>query len=98
MDGEAFRREGMRIGGKIVGADRIGDRCISVTNPYSGLQIGSVPKASIEEVREAFSKAAAYRSRLTRFTGPIFWTKPPPSFEAVRSTLPRSLLPNPACA
>ncbi len=67
MDGESFRREGMRIGGKIVGADRVGDRCIPVNNPYSGLQIGSVPKATVEEVRTAFATAAAYRSRLTRF-------------------------------
>ncbi len=67
MDGETFRREGMRISGKIVGADRVGDRCIPVTNPYSGLQIGSVPKATIEEVRAAFATAAGYRSRLTRF-------------------------------
>ena len=67
MDGESFRREGMRIAGKIVGSDRHGDRCIPVTNPYSGLQIGSVPKATLEEVRSAFASAAAYRPRLTRF-------------------------------
>ena len=67
MDGEQFRREGMRIGGKIVGADRGGDRCIRVNNPYTGQCIGSVPKATIEEVRAAFSTAAAYRPRLTRF-------------------------------
>ena len=67
MDGESFRREGMRIAGKSVGSDRVGDRCIPVANPYTGRQIGSVPKATIEEVRAAFATAAAHRSRLTRF-------------------------------
>ena len=67
MDGESFRREGMRIGGKIVGAERKGDRSISVGNPFTGQCIGSVPKATIDEVRDAFATAAAYRSRLTRF-------------------------------
>lgn len=67
MDAEIFRREGMRIAGRTIGADRCGDRSIAVTNPFTGLCIGSVPKATIEEVREAFATAAAYRPRLTRF-------------------------------
>ncbi|MEO8102072.1 MAG: phosphonoacetaldehyde dehydrogenase [Betaproteobacteria bacterium] len=67
MDGESFRREGMRIAGRVIGADRDGDRCIAITNPYTGQRIGSVPKATLEEVRAAFATAAAYRSRLTRF-------------------------------
>ena len=50
-----FRREAMRIAGKHVGADRVGDRAIEVFNPYTGLCIGSVPKATIEEVRHAFA-------------------------------------------
>ena len=62
-----FRREAMRIAGKHVGADRVGDRVIEVVNPYSGLCIGTVPKATIEEVRDAIACAAAYRQRLTRF-------------------------------
>ena len=62
-----FRREAMRIAGKHIGADRVGDRAIEVFNPYTGLCIGSVPKATIEEVRHAFASAAAYRKRLTRF-------------------------------
>ncbi len=67
MNGESFRREGMRIAGKVVGADRAGERCISVSNPYTGQAIGSIPKATLEEVRAAFSAAVAYRPRLTRF-------------------------------
>ncbi len=57
----------MRLGGRKVGADRSPDRCIAVFNPYSGKQIGSVPKASLEEVRDTFAKAAAYKPTLTRF-------------------------------
>ena len=67
MDSDTFRREGMRIAGKIVGADRTGERCISISNPYTGQSIGSVPKATLEEVRAAFAAAAAYRPCLTRF-------------------------------
>ena len=67
MDGEHFRREGMRIGGKIVGADRTGERAMSIVNPHTRQCIGTVPKATLEEIRDAFAKAAAYRPRLTRF-------------------------------
>ena len=62
-----FRRESMRIGGEKIGADRSGDRVIEVFNPFTRQAIGSVPKASVEEVRRAFKIAAGYKSRLTRF-------------------------------
>ena len=58
---------GMRIAGETLGADRRGDRTIAVTNPYSGVTVGSVPKASVEEVRRAIAVAHAYRPRLSRF-------------------------------
>ncbi len=57
----------MRISGKKVGAERRGDRVIPVVNPYTGQCIGSVPKATVEEIRHAFATAAAYRPTLTRF-------------------------------
>ena len=57
----------MRISGKKIGAERSGDRVIQVVNPYTGKSIGSVPKATVEEVRQAFATAAAYRPKLTRF-------------------------------
>ena len=57
----------MRIAGKKIGAERSGDRVIQVINPYTGQSIGSVPKASVEEIRHAFATAAAYRPKLTRF-------------------------------
>ena len=57
----------MRLGGSKVGAERAPDRCIAVCNPYSGKQSGSVPKATLEEVRATFAQAAAYKPTLTRF-------------------------------
>jgi phosphonoacetaldehyde dehydrogenase len=57
----------MRLVGAKVGADRSGDRAIAVSSPYSGATIGTVPKATLEEVRATFAKAHAYRPTLTRF-------------------------------
>ncbi|MEY2688910.1 MAG: hypothetical protein RL375_3108, partial [Pseudomonadota bacterium] len=68
----APRHEGLRIAGQIVGADR-GEpgnpddpRRITVRHPYSGAVVGSVPKASLAEVRLAFDTAKAYRPTLSR--------------------------------
>lgn len=58
-----FRREAMRIGGQPVQSERV----IEVHNPYTGECIGSVPKASLEQVRDAFRIARAYRARLSRY-------------------------------
>ncbi len=57
----------MRIAGRKVGADRGGDRVIHVTNPYSGRVIGTVPKATLEEVREAYASAHAFTPTLSRY-------------------------------
>ena len=57
----------MRLNGAKVGAERSGDRTINVTNPYTGASIGTVPKATLDEVRATFAKAAAYKPTLTRF-------------------------------
>jgi putative phosphonoacetaldehyde dehydrogenase len=56
--------DAMRIAGRKVGAGR--DRCIAVHNPYTAETIGTVPKATLEEVREAFATAHACRPQLTR--------------------------------
>ncbi|MEY4712414.1 MAG: hypothetical protein RIS88_1864 [Pseudomonadota bacterium] len=56
----------MRIAGRKAGEGRSGDRVITVTNPYTGQAIGTVPKATLEEVREAFETAHAFRPRLSR--------------------------------
>jgi hypothetical protein len=45
--------DAMRIGGQKVGAGR--DRAIEVFNPYSAERIGTVPKATLEEVRQAYA-------------------------------------------
>ena len=58
---------GMRIAGEIVGAERSGDRCIPVLNPFTRECIATVPKATLAEVRQAFAIAHAYKPRLTRF-------------------------------
>ena len=59
--------DSMRIAGKRVGAGRSADRAIQVCNPYTGQSIGTVPKASLEEVRSAYALAHAYLPTLTRF-------------------------------
>src|SRR5436190_22999715 len=58
---------GMRIAGETVGADRGGERCIVVRNPFTREAIARVPKATLAEVRRAFEIAQAFRPRLTRF-------------------------------
>lgn len=64
---ELALNHGMRIAGEQVGADRTGERCIEVFNPFTAKCIGSVPKATLAEVRQAFTIAHAYKPRLTRF-------------------------------
>lgn len=56
----------MRIAGRKVGEGRDGDRVVPVFNPYTEERIGSVPKATLEEVREAFETAHAFQPKLTR--------------------------------
>jgi len=57
----------MRLAGRKVGADRGGDRVMEVFNPYTEQLLGTVPKATLEEVRETFAKAHTYKARLTRY-------------------------------
>jgi putative phosphonoacetaldehyde dehydrogenase len=57
-----FREEGLRIGGEKV----LRDRVIEVANPYTGEIVGTVPKATLEDVRRAFAIAKGYRCKLTR--------------------------------
>ena len=61
------RHEAMRIAGDKVGAGRSGGRSIAVHNPFTNKRIGSVPKATVDEVRTAFAIARAYKATLTRF-------------------------------
>ncbi|MGO4814614.1 phosphonoacetaldehyde dehydrogenase [Cupriavidus sp. 2MCAB6] len=58
-----FRAEALRIDGKKMTRERV----IEVCSPYDGSLVGTVPMASVEDVRHAFAVARAYRSTLTRF-------------------------------
>ncbi len=63
-----MRQEALRIDGQKVGADdRPPERRIAVHNPYTGLPVGSVPKATLAEVRRAYDVAQAYKPKLSRF-------------------------------
>ncbi len=62
-----MRIEALRIAGEKVGADRGGDRVIRVHNPYSGELVGTVPKATLDEVRRALDIAGQHKARLSRF-------------------------------
>ncbi|MCC7326340.1 MAG: phosphonoacetaldehyde dehydrogenase [Burkholderiales bacterium] len=53
----------MRIAGEHVG----GDRLIEVRNPYTNAVVGTVPKATVDDVRRAIAIARGYRARLTRY-------------------------------
>ena len=63
MNARELRREAMRIGGEPVHRDRV----IEVFNPYTEQLIGTVPKATVEDVKRAFSIAKAYKAKLTRY-------------------------------
>jgi aldehyde dehydrogenase (NAD+) len=58
-----FRKEALRIGGERVWRDRT----IDVTNPHTGECVGTVPKASIDDLRQAFEFARTYRPALSRY-------------------------------
>ena len=57
----------LRLCGRQVGADRGSDRAIGVFNPFTEQQIGTVPKATLDEVRQTLAAAHAYQPKLTRF-------------------------------
>jgi len=61
------RDEAMRIAGEKVGTGRGGERSIAVFDPYGGKRVGSVPKATVDEVRRAIAIARGFRSTLSRF-------------------------------
>ncbi|MBS0454322.1 MAG: phosphonoacetaldehyde dehydrogenase [Proteobacteria bacterium] len=56
-------KEALRIAGERVYRDKV----IEVTYPYTGEVIATVPKATLEDVRQAYSVARAYKSKLTRY-------------------------------
>ena len=58
-----LRHEAMRIGGEKITRNRF----IEVFNPYTRQCIGTVPKATLEDVRRAFMLAKSYKPTLTRY-------------------------------
>jgi putative phosphonoacetaldehyde dehydrogenase len=58
-----MRNELLRIAGEKVA----GDGHIDVHNPFSGEVVGTVPKATLQQVRETFEIARAYQPTLSRF-------------------------------
>ncbi|RQR54157.1 phosphonoacetaldehyde dehydrogenase [Burkholderia sp. Bp9126] len=63
QDHPAFRAETLRW----CGARATRERTLDVTDPYTGMRVGTVPLASVDDVRAAFDYAMAYRPVLTRY-------------------------------
>ncbi|MES3011032.1 MAG: phosphonoacetaldehyde dehydrogenase [Pseudomonadota bacterium] len=63
QDSLAFRAETLRIGGERVARERT----LDIVNPYSRERVGTVPLATVEDVRLACRIAQAYRPTLTRY-------------------------------
>ncbi|WP_126284298.1 phosphonoacetaldehyde dehydrogenase [Burkholderia stagnalis] len=63
QDHPAFRAETLRWRGERVARERT----LDVTDPYTGMRVGTVPLASVDDVRAAFDYAMAYRPVLTRY-------------------------------
>jgi phosphonoacetaldehyde dehydrogenase len=59
----AVRHESMRIAGKKVDSERT----FEIFNPYTGEVVGTAPRATSEQIREAFQIAADYEPALTRY-------------------------------
>src|SRR3984893_17415524 len=55
-------RESLRIAGDKVSRDRV----IEIHHPYSGALVGTVPKATLDDVKRALQIARSFRSTLTR--------------------------------
>jgi putative phosphonoacetaldehyde dehydrogenase len=55
-------RESLRIAGEKVSHDRV----MEVHHPYNGALVGTVPKATLEDVKRALHIARSFRSTLTR--------------------------------
>ena len=62
-DSAHFRAEVLRIGDQRLARPRTFD----VFNPYNRQRVGSVPMATVEDVREAYRIARGYKSTLTRY-------------------------------
>src|SRR5580692_6433032 len=78
-------RESLRIAGEKVSRDRV----IEVRHPYSGALAGTVPKASLDDVKRALHIAREFRSPLTRYDRFKILTKAGAIVAAKRDALAR---------
>jgi putative phosphonoacetaldehyde dehydrogenase len=62
-DSEHFRAEALRIGGERISRERT----LDVINPYNRERVGTVPLATLDDVRRAYHIAHAYQAQLTRY-------------------------------
>lgn len=60
---KAPRHEQMRIAGRKVDADGV----VEVLNPYNNQVVGTVPRGTAVQAREAFDIAGRYQAKLTRY-------------------------------
>ncbi len=63
MNAPDTRHEPMRIAGERVSTGRT----LDVMNPFTGGRVGTVPKASVDDVRGAIDAARRYKAKLTRY-------------------------------
>lgn len=63
MEQQALRVEKLRLKGERAARTRT----LDVIDPYTNTRVGTVPMASIDDVRDAFDYAANYRPKLTRY-------------------------------
>ncbi|PKO44284.1 MAG: phosphonoacetaldehyde dehydrogenase [Betaproteobacteria bacterium HGW-Betaproteobacteria-3] len=62
-DSALFRTEALRIGGERV----LRERTLDVHNPFNGERVGTVPLATLDDVRNAYRIAHACRPTLSRY-------------------------------
>ncbi|MHB9836024.1 phosphonoacetaldehyde dehydrogenase [Paraburkholderia terrae] len=62
-DHPAFRAEALRLKGERA----VRARTLDVFDPYSGMRVGTVSMASVDDVRAAFEYAGAYQATLSRY-------------------------------
>src|SRR5271169_4599143 len=78
-------RESLRIAGEKVSRDRV----IEILHPYSGAVVGTVPKATLDDVKRALHIAHQFRSLLTRYDRYKILTKAGATVAAKRDVLAR---------